>query len=347
MIRKKSKGDVPTLWEKAKSKFGWGIYSARIAISQKLPKPKKKKEVSISGRKLKNKLFVYVMLLLPLIQFSIFYIGVNFNSILMVFQYNYNGTYYFNSNLFQNFIDVWDALVSAPYFSSLITNSLLSFAIIQLMSPIILFFTFFIYKKFVGYKFFKIVLFLPTIISTLITITVYKQFCNVAIPAFFKSVLGIEMQGLLNNFENAIAMFWPVMFYNMWLSFGSLMLMYLGAMNGISESIVESCKLEGANSIQEFWYITFPMIYPTFATLFYTSVATIFTNQIHLYSLWGNGAPKKLWTFGYYLYNEVASDTMGTNYPFTATVGILMTLIAAPLTFVIKWALNKIGPSVE
>ena len=95
-----------------------------------------------------------------------------------------------------------------------------------------------------------------------------------------------------------------------------------------------------------FIYIVFPMIYPTFSTLFYTSVATIFTNQINLYSLWGISAPPAVMTFGYYLYREV-SMAGEARYPGLAALGVMMTLVAAPLTFFFKWLLQKLGPKVN
>ena len=124
------------------------------------------------------------------------------------------------------------------------------------------------------------------------------------------------------------------------------MLMYLGAMNGISDSISEAAELDGASSLQEFFYIVLPMIYPTFSTLFYTSIATIFTNQINLYSLWGSGADPSIQTFGYYLYREVSLATPA-DYPRLAALGVLMTLVAAPLTFFFKWLLGRLGPKVD
>ncbi len=300
-----------------------------------------KKRTSRSVKERNDKLFVYIVLFLPLVQFCIFYIGVNFNSILMTFQ-RYDGSKYVWNGL-GNFKLVWTNFVQMKVFGTVVKNSLLSFLIVQLMSPVILFFSFFIYKKFFGYQFFKIVLFLPTIISTVITVTVYKQFCEVAIPYIWKTVFNHPISGLLSNVDTR---FGAVMFFYMWLSFGTLMLMYIGAMNGISDSLIEACHLDGANSIQEFVYVVFPMIYPTFATLFYTSVATIFTNQINLYSIWSTSADSSVWTFGYYLYKEIVQAPQG-NYPYLTTIGVLMTLIAAPLTFIVKGALNKIGPSLE
>ena len=281
------------------------------------------------------------MLLLPLIQFGIFYIGVNINSILMTFQRYGDGEYQWAG--FYNFEFVWKDFISQDIFGSVVKNSVLSFVIVQFMSPLILFATYFIYRKFVGYRFFKIMLFLPTIISIVITVTIYKKVCDVAIPAIWSNLFHKSIRGLLSNPDTRYG---AVMFFYLWLSFGSLMLMYLGAMNGISDSISEAARLDGASNIQEFIYIVFPMIYPTFSTLFYTSVATIFTNQINLYSLWGTSAPPAVMTFGYYLYREV-SMAEEVRYPGLATLGVMMTLVAAPLTFFFKWLLQKLGPKVN
>lgn len=339
-MRKKVKTEAPTLWQRALNKIGWAFYSLKVKIAEKCPR-KNKKSAKLGQKRLKDGIFVYLMLFLPLVQFSIFYIGVNVNSLLMTFQrYDDNG-YVFDFTY--NFELLWSQFIVKQVFGLIVKNSLISFFVVQLMSPLILFATYFIYKKFVGYRFFKIMLFLPTIISAVITVTVYKKVCEIAIPKLWEGLFHVTIGGLLSNPETR---FGAVMFFYLWLSFGSLMLMYLGAMNGISDSISEAAKLDGATSIQEFFYIVFPMIYPTFSTLFYTSIATIFTNQINLYSLWGTSADPSIWTFGYYLYREVQQATLA-DYPRLATLGVLMTLFAAPLTFFFKWLLGRIGPKVD
>lgn len=342
-MKRKEKAEQ-TLFEKVRGKIGLFLYNVKVAVYTVLTKNKKPslKKKKPSNRRLKDGIFVYLILLFPLVQFGVFYIGVNLNSIIMTFQrYDVNEQAYIFAGA-ANFRAVGEFVKSSQFITCL-KNSLLSFLFVQLMSPIVLFFTFFIYKKFVGYRFFKVALFLPTIISTLITVTVYKYFCNIGIPWAVEAVFHKQIGGLLSESSTQFA---AVMFFYMWLSFGTLMLMYLGCMNGISESIVESAKLEGATSMQEFIHITFPMIYPTFATLFYTSIAAIFTNQINLYSIWGADAPTSLWTFGYYMYREVSIAEI-SGYPYLATLGLIMTVVVAPLTFFFKWALNKIGPSAE
>ena len=338
-MRKRTKSEKPSLFEKAVNRVGWAWYSLKVKVASLFPK--RETTANLGAKRRKDAFFVYGMLLLPLIQFGIFYIGVNINSILMTFQRYVDGEYRWAN--FENFSFVWKDFISQEIFGNVVKNSLLSFVIVQLMSPLILFATYFIYRKFVGYRFFKIMLFLPTIISIVITVTIYKKVCDVAIPAIWLKLFNKSIRGLLSNPDTRYG---AVMFFYLWLSFGSLMLMYLGAMNGISDSISEAARLDGASNIQEFIYIVFPMIYPTFSTLFYTSVATIFTNQINLYSLWGTSAPPSVMTFGYYLYREV-SMAGEARYPGLATLGVMMTLVAAPLTFFFKWLLQKLGPKVN
>ena len=338
-MRKKIKTEKPSVFAKAANRIGWVWYSLKVKITALFPK--RGKQAKLGAKRKRDAIFVYLMLLLPLIQFAVFYIGVNLNSILMTFQRYTDKGYEWAG--FYNFRFIWKDFISQPIFLDIVKNSLLAFLVVQLMSPLILFATYFIYRKFVGYRFFKIMLFLPTIISSVITVTIYKKVCEIAIPAISASVFHTTIRGLLSNPDTR---FGAIMFFYLWLSFGSLMLMYLGAMNGISDSISEAARLDGASNIQEFVYIVFPMIYPTFSTLFYTSVATIFTNQINLYSLWGASAPSSTWTFGYYLYKEVA-QAGEARYPSLAALGVLMTVVAAPLTFFFKWLLRRVGPKVN
>ena len=340
-MRKNEKADSPSLREKAINKAGWAFYSLKVKIAAKMPARKGGKMARLGKKRLKDGIFVYLMLLLPIIQFLIFYVGVNLNSLLMTFQRFDNSGYVFDFGY--NFKLLWNGFIKMPVFGLVVKNSLLSFLVVQLMSPIILFATYFIYKKFAGYRFFKIVLFLPTIISAVIMVTVYKKVCEIAIPKIWETLFHVTIGGLLSTPSTR---FGAVMFFYLWLSFGGLMLMYLGAMNGISDSISEAAELDGASSLQEFFYIVLPMIYPTFSTLFYTSIATIFTNQINLYSLWGSGADPSIQTFGYYLYREVSLATPA-DYPRLAALGVLMTLVAAPLTFFFKWLLGRLGPKVD
>ena len=111
--------------------------------------------------------------------------------------------------------------------------------------------------------------------------------------------------------------------------------------------MVESAHLDGADGFREFWYITLPLVYPTLSTFLITGVAGLFTNQINLYSFYGAEAPVGVQTFGYYLYTQTQAAKSEAEYPRLAAIGFILTLIAVPLTLVVKWALEKFGPSED
>ena len=57
---------------------------------------------------------------------------------------------------------------------------------------------------------------------------------------------------------------WPsrilVMFIQVWMWFGNTMIMLMSGIQGINESLFEAAEIDGANSTQTFWRITFPLL---------------------------------------------------------------------------------------
>ena len=309
----------------------------------------------IHDKRKKDLIFYVVMLALPVLQFSIFYVGVNFNSILMIFQKYDEASKDFifldAHNIFKNFTDVFHSLKTETVFPFALKNSLISYAVSLVAGTVLaLVFSYYIYKQFPMHGLVKVVLFTPSIISGMVLVSIFIQFVNSVIPDVFQMISGSETKILpFITKPPTSKTFGTILFYCIWIGFGGNILLYVGAMNNISESVSEACRLDGANLFQEMIYIVFPLIYPTFVTFMVVGVGGIFTNQMALYSFFGGDAAESLQTFGYYLFRmtKAASDNGGREYPFLATMGILMTLIVAPLTFLVKWALEKVGPKVD
>lgn len=304
----------------------------------------------IRDKRKQDLIFYVVMLALPITQFAIFYLGVNFNSILLSFQ-RYNDVakefQFLNaSNLFQNFIDVFNSLRSETVFSYAFQNSLISYYVSLIVGTAFsLIFSYYVYKKFPLHGLVKVVLFTPSIISGMVLVSVFVEFVNVVIPGLSQRLTGADMIGFVTNPPTGKT-FSTILFYCIWIGFGGSILLYVGAMNNIDESVSEACQLDGANLLQEMIYIVLPLIYPTFVTFIVVGVGGIFTNQMALYSFYGPGADETLQTFGYYLF-KTTKAAGESDYPTLATMGLMMTLVVAPLTFLVKWALEKFGPSLE
>ena len=98
---------------------------------------------------------------------------------------------------------------------------------------------------------------------------------------------------------------------------------------------------------KEFFYIILPLIFPTIQTFLVTGVAGMFVNQIN-YVAFNSIKFGRSMTLGAYLFVGMQMDLDNSYaYPVWATFGAMMTLVAAPLTLLARWLLDKYGPSVE
>ena len=286
-------------------------------------------------------LFYVLVLLIPIIQICIFYFGVNFRNILMAFQRQdmtdtSGNTFMFSDYNFRRFaLEIKDKT-----FWTMVGDSFLVWLCTQFAGTVLaLFFSYYIYKKKTLYRFFKFVLFLPSIVPALLLILIFSSFVNYAIPRFANETTGVLI------LDNEKYYFWIVTAFTVWISFGSQVLVYSGAMNQIPAEVLEAGKLDGVTPFREFISLVVPYILPTVGTFLIAGVATIFTNQNNLYSFFGDKAlPGVDSTIGYKLYVLVAgSNASALDYCYAAFLGLLSTLIAVPLTFVVRKLVSKWG----
>lgn len=299
-------------------------------------------------RKTKRNLFFFSMIALPLLQFAIFYVYVNFNNIVMAFQkYELNSSYAFEvSYTFENFATAWKVVTERKY---MLENSLIKFVVLMFIQyPLALIFSNYVYKKWPGSGFFKTILFMPQLISGLIYGLLFKYVVSDVYIALNPTSVGGLLD--LNNVPMARTM---VLLYGCLMGFGVNVLLFSGSMSGINESVVESAQLDGANTLQEFIYITIPLVWPTLVQLLVVSVSAIFTDQMNLMTFYGSHADE-LATLGYYVYFQtMASDIISPNpvlylsYTELAALSLMITMVVFPVTMFVRKMLLKYGPSSD
>lgn len=303
----------------------------------------KKKKKRIFDKKL---LFYCCLLALPLLQYAIFYIGVNFNSFFLAFT-NYDkltGTKSFAG--FENFKTVYTTFFQsseAGNFGIRLRNALVNYGcslVIGVGGAVL--FSYYIYKKQFGGNFFKIILFLPSVIPGIASISIYRYFVETGFLTVYNSIAAQPLSSFLNNTDTV---FGTVLFFNLFMGFGTQVLMYLGAMNNINPSITEAAKLDGASFLREFWSITLPCIYSTVTTFVVVGVAGVFTSDLGLYSFFAGNAVGEAQTLGYYLFRATQQNTTNmAQWPYISAVGLCFTIIVAPITIVLRNVLSKLDP---
>ena len=120
----------------------------------------------------KDALFFYALIILPVLQFVIFYIYVNFNSILLSFQkydLSQDGFVFLSDNLFKNYQGVFQLSNLGLDVGGLILHSVILWLAIVVFGTIpAIIFSYYIYRKRALCNFFKFFLFLPSIIPSII-----------------------------------------------------------------------------------------------------------------------------------------------------------------------------------
>ena len=296
----------------------------------------------------KDLIFVILLVALPLLQFFIFYVCVNINSILLAFKkYDINNNVSFAG--FDNFKQLFIDFKSFTLYKVALKNSTLVFLIgCPISLTLALLFSYYIYKK--NSKFaniFKIVLFLPSVIPAIALATMFVQITDSAYPKLMQLLFNKEVFGLLQNPKSTIG---TIIFYNIWCSFGVNMLLLISAMSSINPSMIEAAKIDGVSFFQEFIYITFPQIFGTIKTLLIVSVGGFFVNSASIVSFYGTTADESLYTIGYYIYKETVNLSLNNSQvgvPKLAAFGILLTVITLPIVYLLRYVLERFGPKTK
>lgn len=296
----------------------------------------------------KKLLFYSICISIPVLHFLIFYVYINFNSFLLAFrQYEFTsqGISYTSAH-FKNFAAAWKNLTT---YDTRIWNSLLYLVInFGVSTPIILLMSFYIYKSRLFSGFFKVMLFMPQILSAVVFGLIYKCLTNDVYLALFPNA---ENNLLLDLNKAKLA----VILFNLVMNLGVNMLMYTSAMSGVNKSLVESAQIDGCTAMKEFRYIMLPMIYPTILTLGIVTLARLFTDQYNLYTLYQTMAPSNVPSIGYFLYlqanqpadNALVGQANYLSYPVLSAYGIILMAIILPITLGLRYLLNKYGPSAD
>lgn len=292
----------------------------------------------------KDLIFVILLVALPLLQFFIFYVCVNINSILLAFKkYDIDNNVSFAG--FDNFKQLFIDFKSFTLYKVALKNSTLVFLIgCPISLTLALLFSYYIYKK--NSKFaniFKVVLFLPSVIPAIALATMFVQITDSAYPKLMQLLFNKEVFGLLQNPKSTIG---TIIFYNIWCSFGVNMLLLISAMSSINQSMIEAAKIDGVSFFQEFIYITFPQIFGTIKTLLIVSVGGFFVNSASIVSFYGTTADESVYTIGYYIYKETVNLSLNNSQvgvPKLAAFGILLTVITLPIVYLLRYVLERFG----
>ena len=298
----------------------------------------------MKSKKRRDMIFYCFMIAIPVIQFCIMFIGVNINSVLLAFkEYDLNMNYTWTMG---NFKEVIKNFLRDEYLQTSLKNSVFFYFITTIITlPTSLVISFYFYKKFPFSRSLKIILFLPSVIASVVAVTVVYYIADRGWPILVEFFTGkTDAMGLLVNSDTRLI---TLLGWNTFYSLSSGFLFYSSAMSGIDESVSEAARIDGANMMQEFCHITLPMIFPTFYTFLVSGVAGALIGDYGMYAFSKTAGGSAVPTMGYYITSGIMADTSQVRYPYYAALGIVLSVMTSVIVFSTRGFLNRFDPYEE
>lgn len=310
---------------------------------------KKSKESREGFRRAKRREWIFVLCVLawPILHKLIFYFGVSFSSFSLAFkQYDSStATYTFlkGARLFDNFKLFFRELAKNPTYLNSWGRTLRLYAVETFISmPISILCSYFIIKKVPLSGFLTVAFFLPSIFASTAMSLMFGYFVEWALPSIYANLTGQELPILLRTPSSA---FNVLLIYALWNSFASGMILYVGQMSNVGEGLQDACKIDGCGTMRELWHVVLPATYPLISVYLVTGFCAIFTGSGAVLLFYKYDAPDYVQTIGYILFTKVIGENASlADYPFVSAMGLVISLIATPLTFGLRYCLNKFGP---
>lgn len=282
-------------------------------------------------------IFLFSLLLIPIAHFLVFWLYVNFDSILMAFQYKQGGEVKWG---FYNYTRIWADMTGeySTFWSAFKNTMYFFFSNLFLTLPVSLVLCYFFFKKIWGYKVFRFVFYLPSIIAGSVYVVLFKYL--IATNGLLGTIMdsfGVEFESLLFTLETSLP---TILAYSILTSFGGNIILLGGAMNHIDVSIMEAARLDGCDMWTEVTKIVMPLIWPTLSTLIVFAFVGFFSasGPILLF-LNDKASDMNANTLSFWIFSQVYFNG---EYYYPASVGIILTTIGYPVALLVKWLVNKV-----
>ena len=283
-----------------------------------------------------KKLKPYLYLLPALFFLTIFTYYPVFRAIYLSF-FKWNTSY--PNKIFTGFSNYIE-LFRNPDFWKVMKNSLVySFSTIIISMSLALFLAIQVNRKIFLGTFYKVSLFYPTVIpmaaASLIWMWMYTP--NYGLIDFFFGKLGIPKVSWLNDSKTAL---WSIIAVGIWKYIGYYMILFLAGLQNIPNTLIDAAIVEGANSRQQFFHVTLPMISSYTFFIFIINIINSLQAIDQVYIMTQGGPANSTDLIVYYIYEQ------GFRFWNRGIASALTTILIFFLLIFISFIFKSIGKRV-
>ncbi len=191
-------------------------------------------------------------------------------------------------------------------------------------------------EKIVGQNFFRIIFYIPNILSIVI------------ISAIFGAILDSK-NGLINSLlslfrdKGSEPIYWlgdqkivifSIAMAMIWQAIGYYMVMYMASMASVPESVYESANLEGASRTRQFFSLTIPLIWSNIrTTLTFFIISSINLSFMLVKAMTSGGPDGSTEVFLSYMYKQAYTNS---SYGYGMAIGVVVFLFSFALSGIVN-----------
>lgn len=224
----------------------------------------------------------------------------------------------------QNYIDLLtDPLVHAIFVTNL--KFLISVPLVIFISVIV---AVLLFERVRGWKYFRIIYFMPSVLSTAVIGIMFKSTFSYYGPV--NSILSALGFAPVNFFTNSNLAIFVIVLALIWSGFGYQGLLILSGLSAINPAVFEAASIDGAGWWQRLWFITLPSIRRVLGFVFIINVLYTFASLFGFIFVMTSGGPGyETTTIDYLVYLKAFSSS---NLGGGAALAVMLFLFIGLLT---------------
>ena len=173
-------------------------------------------------------------------------------------------------------------------------------------------------------SFFRSVFYMPVVTPMVAVAFVWKFMYNPQIGTI-NQLLGLDVNWLMNP-KTALA---AVIVMTIWKDFGYAVVMFVAGLMSLPADALEAAKVDGANTWQNFRYITFPLLKPTTLFVAITSIISYIQAYVQILIMTEGGPGTATYLASYIIYDEAF---VKYNFGYASALSFVLFVITAGLT---------------
>ena len=192
-------------------------------------------------------------------------------------------------------------------------------------------------EKLKGQNFFRIVFYIPNILSIVVISAIFSAIYD-ANNGLLNSILSIfrGSEEPIYWMGNQKLVIYSLAIAMMWQAIGYYMVMYMASMSAVSESLYESANLEGASRTTQFFSITLPLIWTNIrTTLTFFIISNINMSFLFVKAMTNGGPDGATEVFLSYMYKQAYTNS---TYGYGMAIGV----VVFSFSFALAAIVNKV-----